>query len=121
MKSFIDFLKNDCPPAVKISFTSSDSSGKVPTTLAILNDSLSVTSGAVASSLSREGAGDNIHLSRAEVVKFSEKVTELAYGEEFLTEFSNVVGLPGKSETEEQFVIRAKNVMATLLAKTLGK
>ena len=121
MKSFIDFLKVDRPPALRVPFTSSDSSGKAPRTLAILDGSLSLTSGAVASCLSREGAADNIHLSNSEVVKFSEKVTELAYGEEFLTEFSNVIGLPEKAETEEQFVIRAKNVMATLLAGILGK
>lgn len=51
--------------------------------------------------------------------EFGKKVSEIAHSEEFIAQFSNEVGVPLASESEDQFVQRAKSAMADLLRNKL--
>lgn len=51
--------------------------------------------------------------------EFAEKVSSLSHSDEFISELSEEIGVPMDSETEDQFVARAKKAMADLLRKKL--
>jgi hypothetical protein len=51
--------------------------------------------------------------------EFAEKVSALSHSDEFISELSDEIGAPLDSETEDQFVTRAKEAMADLLRKKL--
>jgi hypothetical protein len=52
--------------------------------------------------------------------EFGRKVAEVAYSDEFITQFSNEIGTPLSSESEDQFVQRAKAAMTKLLRDKLS-
>lgn len=52
--------------------------------------------------------------------EFAAKVSSLSHSDEFISEFSEEIGTPMDTETEDQFVARAKKAMADLLRKKLG-
>ncbi len=51
--------------------------------------------------------------------EFGKKVSEIAHSEEFINQFSDEIGAPLASESEDQFVQRAKSAMAKMLRKKL--
>lgn len=51
--------------------------------------------------------------------EFGMKVSEIAHSDEFIAQFSDVIGTPLASESEDQFVQRAKSAMAELLRNKL--
>lgn len=53
--------------------------------------------------------------------KFSENVVVLANSDEVLTDLSAVIGKPEKTETEEEFVVRSKAALRTILRRKLEK
>lgn len=121
MKKFIDFIKFDVNPNnLKIS-SNSENSISSKSNLLSFDKSRSNTSAAVSSCLDSEISLNSIKMSSGDAGKFSEKVTELAYSEKFLNEFSNEIGSPKAGENENEFVKRAKNKMASLLRAKLGK
>lgn len=121
MKKFIDFIKRDVKHgSLKIS-SNLEISTSSKRNLLSFDESRSNTSAAVSSCLHLGIGLNEIKMSSGDAGKFSEKVTELAYSEEFLNEFSNEIGSPKKGESEDEFVKRAKNKMANLLRVKLGK
>ena len=50
---------------------------------------------------------------------FSHNVSELVHGEKFVDEFSNKIGIPKESETEDEFVERAKKIMKEMIREKL--
>ena len=60
--------------------------------------------------------------SNSDKEKFAHQVGELVGSEEFVTELSDQIGKPLPGESEDEFVVRAKNAMKKLLsAKLSGK
>jgi hypothetical protein len=121
MTNFFDFLESDKIPAKINSVQSINTPTPLSSSAANLSGAHSATEGAVARCLSKVALQNNIALSSVDVSKFSQKVTDLAYSKQFLSEFSDTVGLPKKEETEEQFVAKAKIMMASLLKKRLSE
>lgn len=54
-------------------------------------------------------------------VEFAEKVAELATSDDVMDEVSYAIGMPKPDETEEEFVARAKEIMARVLNRKLLK
>jgi len=52
--------------------------------------------------------------------EFAAKVSSLSRSDEFISELSDEIGSPMETETEDQFVARAKKAMGDLLRKKLG-
>lgn len=52
--------------------------------------------------------------------KFAEEVSNLAQDEEFISEFSNRIGLPSETETEDEFVERSRDVLRRMLYDQFG-
>lgn len=61
----------------------------------------------------------SVELSNSDKERFSKKVSNLAYSDDFLSDFSDEIGEPMENETEDEFVNRAKNAMKNLLKKRL--
>ena len=69
----------------------------------------------ISSSLSLELSSNN------EKEKFSKDVATLAYSDEVLTELNNEIGTVKETESEDEFVSRAKSSLADILRKKLLK
>lgn len=54
-------------------------------------------------------------LSALEARTTASQISSVAYDERFLREFSEVIGMPKPGETEDQFVARCKEQMASML------
>lgn len=121
MKKFIDFINRDVKHNnIRIS-SNSEVSIDSKSNLLSFDKSRGNTSAAISSVLHLGMGLNSIKMSSGDAGKFSEKVTELAYSEKFLNEFSNEIGSPKEGESENEFVKRAKNKMANLLRAKLGK
>lgn len=59
--------------------------------------------------------------SAADREKFSEEVVKAANSDEVLTELSQEIGEPKETETEDEFVERAKTTFAKILKRKLMK
>jgi len=121
MKKFIDFLKQDIhrniPEPSHILANNNNDKVDFPSLETSRADTFAAVSGCLHAGIS----ANTIRISTNDANKFSEKVTQLAYSEEFLNEFSNEIGLPKEGESEEEFVMRAKNKMKNLLKVKLEK
>jgi len=60
-------------------------------------------------------------ISNAEREKFSEEVVKAANSDDVLTELSQEIGEPKETESEDEFVERAKTTFATILKRKLMK
>lgn len=60
-------------------------------------------------------------ISNSDSEAFASEVTELAHSNEVLTELSNKIGKPYKTESEDEFVDRAKLTFAKILSGKLLK
>lgn len=60
-------------------------------------------------------------LTISEKEEFTNKVTQAAKSDEVLTEFSEALGKPKESESEEDFIKRGKSILANILRKKLMK
>lgn len=52
--------------------------------------------------------------------EFSEKVSNLVRDEEFISEFSDCIGMPSELETEDEFVERGNSVLREMLYARFG-
>lgn len=52
--------------------------------------------------------------------KFSEKVSNIAQDQAFLSEFSDKIGKPLENESEEEFVKRSSNILREMLYAKFG-
>jgi hypothetical protein len=52
--------------------------------------------------------------------EFSEKVSNLVRDEEFISEFSDRIGLPSEMETEDEFVERGSDILRKMLYDQFG-
>jgi hypothetical protein len=122
MTNFKDFFKS--VESENKSLTQNDSS-KTAVTTAINNvfstssAIKSISSTALASN-SINGLLSNSNKKEIAAKKFSNNVSELVHSDEFLEEFSEKVGTPKESESEDEFVNRAKDIMRTLLKTKLS-
>lgn len=66
-------------------------------------------------------AAAGVSLSSGEQEKFSDEVVQVANSDEVLTELSDSVGDPKESESEDEFVERAKSTLAKILKQKLMK
>lgn len=62
-----------------------------------------------------------LSISAGEGAKFANGVAEIVTSKEFTQELSEAVGKPHISETEDEFVARAKDQMRALLRRKLSK
>jgi hypothetical protein len=53
-------------------------------------------------------------------MEFGERVAEITHSDNFIDELSREIGVPRADETEQGFVERAKEAMASLLRTKLG-
>ena len=51
--------------------------------------------------------------------EYAHTISEMAHSESFINEFSERIGTPGESESEEAFVKRAKSILRELLRSRL--
>ncbi len=59
-------------------------------------------------------------ISNSKKEKFSNEVNHLVNSDEFLDNLSDEIGTPKQSESEDEFVFRAKETMKSLLRKRLS-
>lgn len=90
-------------------------------TVKTTDNSLITSKEVVATTISNTLVSVNGLFSNSEREKFAAKVSEFAFSDAFLNEFSDDVGLPKENESEDKFVERAKSTMRTLLMKKLSK
>lgn len=53
--------------------------------------------------------------------KFGDEVVKIAYGDEVLTELSQAIGDPKETESEDEFVERAKSTLSKILKRKFIK
>ncbi len=63
----------------------------------------------------------SVNISNYEGDEFGNKVTKLAHSEEVLTELSSAIGMPEETESEDEFVERAKSTLTSILRSKLLK
>jgi hypothetical protein len=61
-----------------------------------------------------------VALPKQEKKNISDELSKIVTKDEFISELSNNIGMPRKNETEEEFVLRAKGALRTMLRKKLG-
>ena len=66
-------------------------------------------------------ASAGLVISKNEEEKFSKEVADLAYSDEVITELNDKIGAIKDTESEEEFVRRAKSNLADILRKKLFK
>ena len=89
---------------------------KLPASL----QSAAVATESIAKRLAGLVLGSGAELSSNSQMEFGERVAEITHSDNFIDELSREIGVPRADETEQGFVERAKEAMASLLRTKFG-
>jgi hypothetical protein len=95
------------------------SAEKAENTMPTVQQSEKALSASIVGSLSSVSVVSGIDFTTAKKEEFSYNVSKLAHSEEFIQDLSNSIGKPQSDESEDAFVLRAKEAMTALLKEKL--